>query len=101
MRLVDADAILDTYCYNCGQKSICEDGESVCSEREAVYDALFEAPTIEAEPVKHGRWIYPYPDRDICRCSNCGFNVQDKISNVSEMFLACPRCFARMGGDSE
>ena len=52
-------------------------------------------PTVEAEPVKHGRWeincdgYYPY-------CSNCKNEPQGR-----EMTLYCPNCGARMDGDSD
>lgn len=54
-----------------------------------------EMPTIEADPVKHGRWeincdgYYPY-------CSNCKNEPQGR-----EMTLFCPNCGARMDGDSK
>lgn len=64
-------------------------------------ECITTAHAFDAEPVKHGHWEYPYPDRDINRCSVCGFYIQDKINNVHEMYLACPRCFARMDGDGE
>lgn len=56
-------------------------------------------PTVDAEPIKHGEWIYLYESSDINRCSLCGFCVQDKISNVREMFNYCPNCGAKMGGE--
>lgn len=52
-----------------------------------------DAPTIEAEPVKHGRWKlrcygdYPY-------CSNCNNEPKGR-----EITLFCPNCGARMDGD--
>jgi len=53
-------------------------------------------PTIEAEPVKHGRWI----DNGICdsmlsACSICGYSCG------AYSFNYCPNCGARMDGDSE
>ena len=55
----------------------------------------------EPTPVKHSYWFYPYPDKDINKCHACGFCVQDKISNVREMFRFCPRCGAEMVGDPD
>ena len=59
-----------------------------------------DLPTTDVQPVKHGLWIYPYKDKDINQCSECSNYVQDKISNVREMFAYCPFCGARMDGDS-
>lgn len=87
MRLIDADALAN-YANNQIVGITAND--------------IMRFPTVDAEPVKHGRWIYPYPQRDICRCTNCKFSVQDRISNVFEMFNYCPNCGARMiGGDEE
>ena len=83
MRLIDADAVLDTL--DCGDRDLW------------VKYTLDEAPTIEAEPAKHGRWE---PHMSIVRtpfamnydCSVCG----------SEGFGTtnyCPNCGARMDGE--
>lgn len=64
-------------------------------------DMFAEIPAEDVQPVKHGRWIYPYKDKDINQCSECRSCVQDKISNVREMFAYCPFCSARMDGDTE
>lgn len=44
-------------------------------------------PTIEAEPVKHGRWMYPF------YCSECGF-APYYSSDLTYNY--CPNCGARM-----
>lgn len=55
-----------------------------------IVELIDNMPTIEAEPVKHGRWeincdgYYPY-------CSNCKNEPQGR-----EMTLCCPNCGARM-----
>lgn len=53
----------------------------------------------DAQSARHGRWTYPYKDKDINQCSECRSCVQDKISNVREMFAYCPFCGARMMTD--
>lgn len=61
---------------------------------------LNDAPTVEAEPVRYGRWI----DDKIAfyrQCSECGANVR---ANLYEVFLDCdirdlhycPNCGAKM-----
>jgi hypothetical protein len=49
-------------------------------------------PTIEAEPVKHGRWMYPF------YCSECGFTP---YYSSDLTYNYCPNCGARMDGDSK
>ena len=65
-------------------------------------------PIIDAEPVKHGKWIaYPaclaydgaYDETHIV-CSECG-HVWDIMDNDTETFNFCPNCGARMDGDSD
>lgn len=74
MRLIDADALI---------KDIENAGKSVMftSHHErmihddkiefAIY-AIKEAPTIEAEPVRHGRWIRMDDTFARYKCSECG-----------------------------
>lgn len=52
---------------------------------------------LDVEEVRHREWEYPF-NRDIAKCTVCGFCVQDKINNVSEMYKYCPNCGADMRG---
>lgn len=59
-------------------------------------DDLLYLPTIEAEPVRHGRWINDESQgKYICTCCNegtwRGFGVHD----------FCPNCGAKMRGDED
>ena len=53
--------------------------------------------TIEAEPVRHGRWIDAYPDIEpnpmfmYGICSECGFE-----QGISKYLNYCPNCGAKM-----
>lgn len=51
-------------------------------------------PTIEAEPVKYGRWMYPF------YCSECGFTP---YYSSDLTYNYCPNCGSknRMDGDNE
>ena len=57
--------------------------------------------TIEAEPVKHGRWIYQ--GDDMWLCSNCKENIIYSMhkSDRTEKQWYCCRCGVRMDGDSD
>lgn len=57
--------------------------------------AIDEAPTVDAEPVRHGRWESDmYLDEPVTRCTACkrGFAVGHK----AERFQFCPNCGAKM-----
>lgn len=75
-----------------------------------------ESPTIEAEPVRHGRWVIekrhavsrnPYMDDNYfasATCSECGFCIHAETKSFGYPDLNttnfCPNCGARMDGDS-
>lgn len=100
MRLIDADAIKeelydDFYTYEASQ----------------LEDYLKRFPTIEAEPVRHGRWIDRYGGKyanHLYECSECKgtalykyeVDVLDNGHFVQALSAACPHCRAKMDGDS-
>ena len=62
---------------------------------------LREAPTIEAEPVRHGYWenANGRPKTYIRKCSVCGKEAYFCGRGCSYKF--CPNCGADMRGDSD
>lgn len=82
MRLIDGDKLLE-----------------VIAEQERwnvpdfVYESIKNAPTIDAEPVRHGHWniIKGMPTQ----CSSCGYYVKQKT------YKYCPYCGAKMEGVEE
>ena len=81
--------------------SLGEDADTLFNrgQRRALTNSIQDILAVKAaevQPAKHGRWTYPYKDKDINQCSECRSCVQDKISNVREMFAYCPFCGARM-----
>lgn len=90
MRLIDADALVQRIKF------------LIRLRYRGIFDALNEidaAPTIEAEPVKHERWVET-KGKDTFRgyvtnyhCSQCG-----RYEEFKEHY--CPNCGARMDGDS-
>jgi len=93
MRLVDADALKA----DCQMANDCKDCKTYV--RDCEYDRIYtkmdfcgwldDAPTVEAVPVRHGRW----KDKDggIATCSVCG----DRWG-VWSVMKYCPNCGARM-----
>lgn len=73
--------------------------------KEDTLHVLDTLPTIEAEPVRHGRWedrANPqWPAYDIRHCSVCGWNIpKTKLRNKDANWNYCPHCGAKMDGDS-
>lgn len=53
-----------------------------------------EAPTVDAVPVVHGRWIDEYP---FVRCSVCNAEwLNCRTDNEPKLFYYCPNCGATM-----
>lgn len=96
-RLIDADEVM-------------RDAEHISAFRHGLADltdlaiALSGGHTIEAEPVRHGRWVMTLyattskRNRVISNkkfaCSECGYSNGRKQSNY------CPNCGCKMDGDS-
>ena len=85
-RPIDADALIRTAltegCFN--------------SHTEDVFLDLVDAqPTIEAEPVRHGRWE-EYPNSAYRRCTSC--KKEFEKAKFSILALRCPICGAKMDG---
>ena len=97
MRLIDAD-VLTVICkvreYDLFLKNATP--ESWAKAYAAFREEIDRMPTIEAEPVKRGKWTY-HKINDTSfgyfKCSNCGNNRW--IPNY------CPSCGAKMEGDIE
>lgn len=92
MRLIDADALLSevekAYSYEDKRGQL---GYTVSS--------IKKAPTIEAEPVRHGRWI---EKRTIAYCSCCHVHwTKSFITSLRNTYKYCPNCGARMDGESK
>lgn len=80
MRLIDADAL------------------KVPSEEMIAKMVIDSAPTIDAVPVRHGKWIDTQEKEEwygsLYKCSLCG-------SGLIETDNYCPKCGARMDAERE
>lgn len=94
MRLIDADKLEDIlvnhgFCY-CNESDY---SDGVASGFLLARDDVKEAPTIEAEPVRHGKWIVDVEDWrhqiEWFKCSQCDFPT-------STAYNYCPHCGAIM-----
>lgn len=95
MDLIDKKAVFEMLCEDCMIKyhGECSHPASRCIE----YRKINQIPTIEAEPVKHGRWIPT--DRlggmDWYCCNACS------QYNATYRSPFCPNCGARMDGGAD
>lgn len=103
--LIEKDALKRKHCDTCECKSNCMG--TGCK----IYEArclIADLPTIDAEPVKHGRWIqsealdYKDPNgvihvHGMCSCCKLIYDFRDMTSR----FKFCPNCGAKMDGGEE
>ena len=95
MRLIDADALMETIRGNEYPLTSHLNSRDNGMFTIGIQQAVDEQPTIEAEPVRHGRWIY-INGREYLgpRCSSCQKGYDYKYNY-------CPNCGSRMDGESE
>lgn len=60
------------------------------------FDCEDDFPTIEAEPVRHGKWERPTKSKIARYCSLCGTR---HVSGSANNF--CPKCGAKMEGGED
>ena len=88
-RLIDANALKKHMCFKCND----EYSDEPCEPSDCVFfNAINDAPTVDAVEVVHGRWEEPYPLYLVC--SECG-TAYVKY----EKYNYCPNCGAKMDGD--
>lgn len=102
MRIIDADELV--------KKALTE--SCFDSRTEDVFLDLIDAqPTVDAEPVRHGRWVDRYGnkyDNHLYECSECKgkalyrFEVDElgKEIAVQDLSDCCPHCGAKMDGNT-
>ena len=100
MRLIEADA-LNTFLKEHWQWL--DDGEYADGFHDVI-ELLEKVPTIEAEPVRHGRWIeQEAPNMDTYYdCSVCGESFcLIEGSPMDNLYIYCPNCGAKMDKENE
>lgn len=87
-RPIDAD-VLKEY-IDCGHlRNPCE----VCFNERDVADLIDAQPTIDAEPVRHGKWITEECLPGVAVCSICGHEIRGIGCQYTKY---CDECGARM-----
>lgn len=102
MRTIDADDLKEVF----KEKS----SEAVCGIElcKAIVSQIDSQPTVEAEPVRHGKWIYGEHEIAMCdgyRCSKCGYFVPWDYGHKSIDYIKeynyCPSCGSKMDEEEE
>ena len=99
--LISREAALDaikSYCSNCDNYSGVRCSSCMIDYAIIAVDAV---PAVDAEPVRHGKWMnvcemLPPEYHDNKRCSVCAnFALHDRLGRV-RMSRYCPNCSAKM-----
>lgn len=101
MRLIDADALWkkikefrDDMPQATARRYVCNSIMSVLADEN-------QAPTIEAEPVKHGKWIdgadsFGAPRGKYRVCSVCNVCIPKMREVPDQYWQGCPNCLSKM-----
>ena len=101
-RLIDAELLTEHLFANIEYDKTVDDGIEKtdkeafafkCGWNDALKSVMENAPTVDAEPVRHGRWIYTPTEPLGYVCSECG--------KSSCSFTYCPNCGANMDESKE
>ena len=107
IRLIDANALLETICKKCPEYDCKPDATDTVSGC-LIYDVIASAPTIDAQPVKRGKFEWePGYVGTTAKCSVCGLSPMGfyslptiQIGRLPE-YPFCPKCGARMEADED
>ena len=95
MRLIDADAAIEVV-HKWLEDVFCI---SSTADEVTVFKRLRALPTVDAEPVRHGRWVYKpnMYDDSTYECSECGepWTLIEGTPQENGMKY-CPNCDAKM-----
>lgn len=93
MRLIDADALKDAI------KTYIQNSAFWTPVYKLLAKVIDDAPTIEAEPVRHGEWAHLGGD-EWC-CTVCGEVIHTEGSWEKPTKKYCNECGAKMDGGAE
>lgn len=102
MRLIDADELLKfpIRADHCDEENA---NEHFINGVETVMEYAKNLPTVDAEPVRHGKWIiehepFTWMGYTQWHCSCCGFTCSYG-QEIRSRTNFCPNCGARMDGE--
>jgi hypothetical protein len=89
-RLIDADALKDDIL----KSAVMIDDRGIQTGYEIAIELIRRQPTIDAEPVKHGKWI-------LGKCNRCGEHAPFwSMATTYYESNFCPHCGADMRGET-
>lgn len=97
-RLIDADALTDDIL----KSAVMIDDRGIQTGYEIAIELIKRQPTIDAEPVRHGKWIkadsqqYFRKHYPCFTCSECGYRKDSQ-----KKWNYCPQCGARIDKDGK
>lgn len=99
MRLIDVD---DLGVGRCSKDVL---PAAYCAGWNGLLGLIEKAPTVDAVPVAHARWIRPHwrNSNYCCDCSECGGEAmhRDYQWDKNGIYPICPNCGAKMDGGAE
>ena len=97
MRLIDADALGLQYVEKMNELLKATNIPNISEEALGLLcgaTLIFHAPTVDVEPVRHGRWMFHDDDHwPWVTCSECGYYMDHTRKTAF-----CPNCGAKMKG---
>lgn len=77
-----------------------ECNRALATQGGAVRDVINDMPSVDAEPVQHGKW------GDLCRgkvrvCSCCKHHFDNTCNDIDGEWIFCPTCGAKMNLEDE
>ena len=97
VRLIDADALKNDLCDFCTAQNEEMEGCDHCM----TLDIIDQQPTVDAEPVRHGRWIPVTNGRGGYECDQCRNYAPSYQTGKEHLSDYCPHCGARMDGGAD
>lgn len=97
MRLIDADKFKQ----NVISKFRCVPLVGTCMRDNELFTTILdEQPTVDVEPVRHGRWEHSYTETGfaVVKCSCCGHEAF-AIAEYVIYGNYCPHCGTKMDGE--
>ena len=105
MRLIDADELKELFREVIGgiakKPEIQKDLEHMVRASAMTIQMIDDAPTIEAEPVIHAKWIFSHEHSEGA-CTNCNFKIYGRPYYNTYLIVPynyCPNCGAKMEVD--
>lgn len=97
MRLIDADAVAEAIKDEITEAKGIDAGPNFIAGLKLGLAYINTAESIDAEPVRHGRWVI---DDEYIDCSVCRREKWSRVpfGDLVKRFKYCPKCGAKMDG---